>query len=362
MIRNKENLDVALKYIQVILFGGLLLHLGSAVFIPMLFGLLIAVVMYPFCRWLESRGLGRAYAVTLSLAPVFLLFLLLIWILIIQVNMFRNDIPLLEERMDVAQLQFQDWLERRFAWDATVQLKWREDLWKNMLSHLGEWITLSINAILNGLFLLFIIPVFAALFLYNRNQFMKFLDKLVGHRFEQSLHIIVREVIHTYSGFIKGMVLVYLIVGILNTVGLLALGIDHALLFGMLCAIMTIIPYAGIVISAMLPISLAWISTGNIWLPLGVVAVFSFIQYLEANVIFPKVVGDQINVNTWATLVAIIAGGIIWGMSGMILFIPFVAILKVVSDNVPGMEEIGILLGRDKKFIASASNSNKKPG
>jgi predicted PurR-regulated permease PerM len=360
MFRNKENLDVALKYIQVILFGGLLLHLGSAVFIPMLFGLLVAVVMYPFCRWLETKGWSRALAVTASLAPVFILFLLLIWVLIIQVNMFRNDLPLLEERIDIAQLQFQDWIERRFSLDANVQLKWREDLWKNLLGNIGEWIKLSINAILNGLFMLFIIPVFAALFLYNRNQFMKFLDKLVGHHFEQSLHIIVREVIHTYSGFIKGMVLVYLIVGILNTVGLLALGIDHALLFGMLCAIMTIIPYAGIIISAMLPISLAWISTGNIWLPLGVVLVFAFIQYLEANVIFPKVVGDQINVNTWATLVAIIAGGIIWGMSGMILFIPFVAILKIVSDNVPGMEEISILLGRDRKVLPTANKSATK--
>lgn len=360
MVRNKENLDVALKYIQVLLFGGLLLHLGSAVFIPMLFGLLVAVVMYPLCRWLETKGWSRTLAVTASLAPVFILFLLLIWILIIQVNMFRNDLPLLEERIDIAQLQFQDWIERRFSLDANVQLKWREDLWKNLLGNLGEWIKLSINAILNGLFMLFIIPVFAALFLYNRNQFMKFLDKLVGHHFEQSLHIIVREVIHTYSGFIKGMVLVYLIVGILNTVGLLALGIDHALLFGMLCAIMTIIPYAGIIISAMLPISLAWISTGNIWLPLGVVLVFAFIQYLEANVIFPKVVGDQINVNTWATLIAIIAGGIIWGMSGMILFIPFVAILKIVSDNVPGMEEISILLGRDKKLLPPEKNPATK--
>jgi predicted PurR-regulated permease PerM len=135
-------------------------------------------------------------------------------------------------------------------------------------------------------------------------------------------------------------------VGILNSIGLLALGVKHAILFGMLCSIMTIIPYVGIVVSALLPISVAWITTNSVWYPLGVIAVFSFVQYLEANVIFPKVVGTEIHVSTWATLVAIIAGGILWGVSGMILFIPFVAILKIVTDHIDEWKPLNSLLSR----------------
>jgi predicted PurR-regulated permease PerM len=142
------------------------------------------------------------------------------------------------------------------------------------------------------------------------------------------------------------MVLVYIIVGILNSIGLLALGVPHAVLFGMLCAIMTIVPYIGIVLSALLPISVVWLSTGNIWYPLGVVAVFSFVQYLEANVIFPKVVGTQLHVSTFAMLVAIIAGGILWGVAGMVLFIPFVAILKIISDYIEEWKPLNVLLSR----------------
>lgn len=78
---------------------------------------------------------------------------------------------------------------------------------------------------------------------------------------------------------------------------------------------MTIIPYLGIIISALLPITIAWITKDSIWYPIGVVGVFILVQYLEANVIFPKVVAKQLNISTWATLVAIIAGGILWGMS-----------------------------------------------
>ena len=79
------------------------------------------------------------------------------------------------------------------------------------------------------------------------------------------------------------------------------------------------------------------------------VAVFTFVQYLEANLIFPKVVATQIKVSTWATLIAIVAGGLLWGVSGMILFIPFVGILKIVSDNIPELEALRILLGRGEK-------------
>ena len=143
------------------------------------------------------------------------------------------------------------------------------------------------------------------------------------------------------------MVIVYILVGILNSIGLLVLGIEHAVLFGMLTAIMTIIPYVGIMVSALLPITMAYITKDSIWYSVGVVGVFTFVQYLEANLIFPTVVGKQLNVSTWATLVAIVAGGIIWGVSGMILFIPFVAILKIVAEYVPEWRALHLLLSRD---------------
>jgi predicted PurR-regulated permease PerM len=84
------------------------------------------------------------------------------------------------------------------------------------------------------------------------------------------------------------MIWVYLIVGILNSTGLLVLGIRHALLFGFLTDIMIIIPYIGIFISALLPISVAWITKDSLWYPLGVIAVFGFVQYPEANEIFQE--------------------------------------------------------------------------
>ncbi len=119
----------------------------------------------------------------------------------------------------------------------------------------------------------------------------------------------------------------------------------------MLCAVMTIIPYIGIIVSALLPISVAWITTGSIWYPLAVIAIFSIVQYLEANVIFPKVVGTQLNLSTWATLVAIVAGGIMWGVLRNDIVYPFCSYPENCYGQIRRMESIKPVIEQEIRLI-----------
>lgn len=349
MASNSYNTRFILKHLQIILFAGVILYFGKTVFVPISYGLLIAMVLYPVCKGLERRRWPRSLAITAGLLIVFILFGLLIALLFMQVNALRQDIPLLLNKVDPSLVQLQQWLKSTFGFSIASQNEWWQQVVQNFNNSTSSILQSAISATAGSLFTLFIVPVYAALFLYNREVFVQFLVKLTGSIHKEQLQHILTETIHTYAGFIKGMAIVYLIVGVLNSIGLLALGIPHAILFGMLTAIMTIIPYVGIVVSALLPISIAWITKDSVWYPLGVVGVFTFVQYLEANLIFPKVVATQLKVSTWATLVAIIAGGVVWGISGMILFIPFAGILKIVSDHIPEWEALNILLSRGKK-------------
>ncbi len=324
----------------------LLLYFGRTLFVPMFYGLFIAIVLYPVCRWMEKHGFPRSLAIATGLLVVFLLFAALVWLLIAQLNAFLNDLPELKAKLQPALTELQQWLERNFNISIASQNEWWQNESNQLSGNAPGLIGGLFSQTLSGLFTLFITPVFAALFLYNRKDFVLFLEKLLGEKYKDRLHQVLGQTILTYFHFIKGMVFVYFIVGVLNSIGLLALGIRHAILFGFLTAIMTIIPYLGIIISALLPITIAWITKDSIWYPIGVVGVFVFVQYLEANVIFPKVVATQLNISTWATLVAIIAGGILWGVSGMILFIPFLGMLKLVTDNIPEWEAINTLIRR----------------
>jgi predicted PurR-regulated permease PerM len=154
----------------------------------------------------------------------------------------------------------------------------------------------------------------------------------------------LNDSIHTYFNFIKGMALVYLIVGILNSIGLFLLGIPNAILFGFVASILTFIPYVGITIGALLPITISWLLYDSLWYPLGVIAVFVFIQVLEANVIFPLVLSHHLKINALAAIVVIVMGGLLWGAAGMILFLPFIAIFKLVIEHVDKNHPMAILL------------------
>lgn len=343
MISQKTTLVSWILYIQAFVLGAALLYFGKTLFIPLFFGLLVAIVMYPICKKLEYRGWSRVISTTTAIVIVITLFAMVAGLLVWQVKAFWSDWPLISQKLQNLVQDIQIWIEDHAGITFNVQMDWLHNIAMNSGSMMGS----AISVTLSTLFILFMVPVFAALFLYHREVFVKYLHFVVGMRNMERLNLILQEVIHTYFSYIKGMVLVYIIVGVLNSIGLMALGIKHAILFGMLTAIMTIIPYIGIIVSALLPVSIAWTTKDSIWYPIGVVAVFSFVQYLEANVIFPKVVGAQLNVSTWATLVAILAGGILWGVSGMVLFIPFVAILKIVTDHVEEWKGINVLLSRN---------------
>lgn len=325
----------------------ILLYWGQMLLVPLAYGLFLSILLYPICRWFEKKGLSKSLSITISLLLVLVLFLLLIGMLIAQLNYFYQELPLLNSKALPAFELIQKWVTNNMNISMQVQNDFLKKLIYKFTDNSSSIILVSFNKTFSGLFMVFIIPVFASLFLYNRKDFVLFLGKLLGSFYKEQFNYVLHNTVITYFHFIRGMILVYLIVGTLNTIGLFALGIDNALLFGFMTAIMTIIPYVGIFVSSLLPITVAWITKDSMWYPIGVVGVFVFVQYLEANVIFPRVVATQLNLSTWSTLVAIISGGIIWGINGMILFIPFLGLFKIFIHNVPEFDAINILISRN---------------
>ncbi len=346
-----RNNSVKYLFISVLLI--FILYFGQTLFIPLFYGLFIAIVMYPVCRWLEKHRFSKAMAITVALSIVTILFSVLVLLLVLQFNALQQDIPELKAKFAPSLIEFQQWVAANLNISIEAQKDWWQQTSDGLAAKAPGFLSGVLTKTISSVFTTLIVPVFAALFLYNRKDLVLFLEKLAGKGNIVTLHQVLHKTIDTYFGFVKGMVLVYLLVGILNSIGLLALGIEHAILFGFLTAIMTIIPYFGIIISALLPITVAWITKDSIWYPLGVISVFVFVQYLEANIIFPRIVGKQLNISTWVTLAAVIAGGILWGVSGLILFIPFVAILKLITDDIPEMEAINILIRRTDKIKTS---------
>jgi predicted PurR-regulated permease PerM len=336
-----------LRWIQYIVYGSVVLYFAKPIFIPISFALLISFVLYPVCAWFERKGLGRLTAIVISIALLLLMGLLLVGLLIQQFMGFVHEWPAIQTKVTNTTADMIEWIEMLgVSRDTQNELLTRitNQSGGNIVSVIKDTLAASASSIV----LLILVPVYAVLILYYRSYWMKILGRVFPQERTESLRNMIALTIGTYYQFIKGMAFVYIVVGSLNSIGLLLLGVPHAILFGFVASILTFIPYVGIMVGSLLPMTMAWITYDSVWYPLGIVAIFAFVQYLEANIIFPVAVSNRLNVNTLVMLIAIFAGGVVWGVAGMILFVPFVGIAKLIADHNPKWKTVSMILGTEK--------------
>ncbi|MEK6480301.1 AI-2E family transporter [Catalinimonas sp. 4WD22] len=349
----------SLKILQIVFFTAVILYIGQALWVTLSFALLLSFVLYPSCHWLERHRVPRIFSITIVIISFCILLSLLLALLVQQFYSFLEQWPELSQKI---RLQFNKLL-------VTTELFFDLDKhwWRNLFTSTSQNIlqrlpqTLFDTSVSTLLFLL--VPVFTALILYYRDLLIAFVFRITPKRWKVDYQSVLKEVLHTYFSFVKGMTLVYLIVGILNSLGLLLIGIPQAFFFGFAASILTFIPYVGITVGALLPIAVAWLTYDSVLYPIGVILVFVIVQILEANIIFPVAVSFKLRINTLVTMVAIVAGGILWGAAGMILFIPFLAILKLIAEKVDDLHPLAILLGTTddlKKYKKPDKPKNRK--
>lgn len=334
-----------LRVLQFIVYGSVVLYFGKTLLVPLSFALLISFILYPICVWLESKSLNRMTAILFGVSLVLLLFTGIITLLVQQFTTFITEWPTIKVKFQEAIGQISVYLMDNFQISRERQNEMISQVMNQSGGNLISFIRQTISAYSFSAVLVILVPIYATLILYYRHRLVKVLYMLFPIEQRVGIKKILGLTITAYYNFIKGMGIVYFVVGTLNSVGLLLMGIPHAIFFGYVAAILTFIPYVGIIIGSLLPITMSWITYNSIWYPVGVIALFTFVQYLEANLIFPLAVSNRLKINALATLCSIVVGGVLWGVAGMILFVPFLAIVKLVADNSAQLRTWSTLLG-----------------
>jgi predicted PurR-regulated permease PerM len=335
----------ALKILQYVVLVCLVLYYGKTLFIPLSFSLLISFILFPVCKWMEKKGISKALAILISHSFILLLMGSLLYLLFTQINEFSHEWEPFRKKLLETLNQISLYIAQQFEISTEEQLIFFKNSINNSASQAVSFLRNAAYLFSETFFYLLIIPVFSALILYHRQILANVLYQMFPAERKETIREILTETIHAYYNFIKGMLVVYLIVGSLNSIGLAIVGVPHPILFGFIASILTFIPYIGILISSLLPIAISWITFNSIWYPLGVIIVFSIVQILEAYVIFPFAVGSRLKINTLVIIIMITLGGILWGAAGMILFIPFASIAKLIADRTESLKTLSILLG-----------------
>ena len=321
------------------------LELGDSLLVPLCFSFLFALLLHPLCTKLESLRLPRVLAIFICLIVIIIVVGILLYFISSQLLSFGEDLPELQKKLELLLEEIHTFISQTFGIEKNSQLSLFRTSTDAMIQSSGAFFT-SVLAYTTSTFAdLGLMPVFIFFFLYYRTFFKQFLNKLFIKTPNHQITHIMYKIQNVVKNYIMGLMLVMVIIAVLNTLGLLVLGIKYAFFFGALAALLNIIPYLGIIIGSAFPILIALLTKDSIWYALGVAGVFTIVQFLEGNFITPNIVGSKVSVNPLAAIIALLLGGMLWGPAGMILSIPFTAILKVILDNIEPLEPFGFLLG-----------------
>ncbi|MFB9862135.1 AI-2E family transporter [Rufibacter immobilis] len=334
------------KYTVILLGLFLLLHFlqtFSPVLIPICFAGLFALLLLPMTRGMEKR-LPRALAIVISLVIVILILGLLIWFLSAQISNFSTELSEINSKLSLLLAKFQTFLFERFGIKPTNKSEFLQKALGNVTQTGTAFLGSTISLTTGALTVLSLIPIYVFCMLYYRDHLRQFMFQFITRDRREPLMETVDNIQRVVQGYLSGLLIVIVVVSILNSVGLLIMGVEYAIFFGVLASILTVIPYIGILIGAMLPAMFVLVNTGSAAQMLIVIGIFGFVQFLEGNFITPYVVGSKVSINPFAAIVALILGGEIWGAPGMILSIPIIAILKVIFDAYGPLQPFGFLL------------------
>lgn len=346
-----NRLDYTYKVLMImaLVIAGVIL--AKDIVVPLLISGILTIVLMPLVKKLE-RKIPTTLAIVLVLLAATTLFILAAMLIASQLASLIQDLPDLEAK-------FNSWIEQisnALLNNHGMSVKDQYQLINDSLSMLGSYATDLLSATSNIIALFVQIPIYIFLFLIYRDRFQSFFMSLLSDKEELSWKKDVERVV---QGYISGLLLVTLIVAFLNSVGLLLLGIEHAIFFGVLSGILTIIPYIGIFIGALLPIIMALLTKDSLWYPFGVVIIFSVVQFLEGNFISPQITGSKVSINALAAIVALLLGGKILGIAGMILAIPALGIIKIILSHTRHLKHFIVLI--EDVPVQQMENKNNEP-
>jgi predicted PurR-regulated permease PerM len=347
---------------------GLILYLGRDIIIPFAFALLLAVLLLPAINFLEKKKVPRVTAILIVLVISVFLIALVLYFLSTQIISFAEDVPAIKRNLDEHYARIQKWIR------TTFKLTYREQ--KELMSNAAEKVKDSTPQYLGETFLsvtqffglAFLLPIYTFLILYYRQMLRKFLIMVFKDDHEEKVVEIIRESKSIIQNYMVGLLIEMAIVAGMNITGFMILGINYAILLGVLAAILNLIPYIGMLIATILCMLVTISSSNNIMDAVWVGVILAGVQFIDNNILMPRIVGSKVKINALITILAVLIGGALCGFSGMFLAIPGVAILKIVFDRVDEMKPWGMLLGDDitgvhsGKFIRSLGHGiRKKP-
>src|SRR5690606_11546235 len=352
-MKRQINKFSALKnFNQVLLFLALLfamLYYGRVFLIPIATSALLAMLLVPVCRKLESWRWKRGWAAFGTVVCMLLIVLGVLSVLVNELIGLGQDIHVIADRLRKMVDQAHGFVSDRFHVSRGQQqeyLQGQVSAWANIA---GRWLGGAVFSVVGTLGNLLVVTVYTILMLIYRTRIKTFILELVnryaGITEVAQAEVIVEKITRVASLYVCGIFLVVLILSVVYFVGLTVIGVENALFFAILAALINVIPYIGSVAGGAIVVLYTFITGDSLMVPVIVALFFAGVQQLDSYLLIPKITGAKVRLGPLFTIMVLLLGGMLWGIAGMILFIPILGICKVAFDHIEPLKPYGYLVG-----------------
>jgi predicted PurR-regulated permease PerM len=322
-----------------------ILYIAKSIFIPLVFAVIIAIVLHPIVNFFVKKKLNRVIAIVISLCLAFLIIASVCALLYSQASRFSETWPILADKLTAAFNQSITWASRYFDINPHKIQDWITKTKSELINTSSGAIGQTLVSLGSGLIALFLIPVYIFMILFYEPLLIEFIRRIFGKNNVTQVNEIVKQTKTVIQRYLIGLLIEAVLVATLNSIALLALGIDYAILLGIIGALVNVIPYIGGFVAVVLPMMIALATKSTAWYAIYVLICYYFIQLIDNHYIIPKIVASKVKINALFAIIIVIAGNAIWGITGMFLSIPVLAIVKLIFDHIDPLKPWGFLLG-----------------
>jgi predicted PurR-regulated permease PerM len=321
-----------------------MLSIGQDIILPIIYAILIAILLSPLVNFLVKKKLNRGIAIGIVLLFAILIIVTLFLLLSSQTTRLIEAWPKLAQKFNDLLGNFVKWVSAYFHISSAKIDAWISSTKKDMMSNSNAAIGMTITTIGGFMATVFLTPVYIFMILYYRVHILSFIHQLFGANNNKKISDILKVSKSIVQSYLVGLFAEFSIIATLNSIGLLIIGLDYAVLLGIGGALLNVIPYLGGLVAVGVYMIIALVTKSPEYVAYVGIMYF-IIQLLDNNFIVPKIVGSKVKLNALISLLTVIAGAALWGIPGMFLSIPLTAILKVFCDRINGLKPFGYMLG-----------------
>lgn len=341
----------SLNLLSIVLLGGLI-FIGQDILMPLFFAIVLAILLLPVNNRLIRWHVPKVPAMLLSILLALLVIGGIIYFLSSQVAGFVKDLPSIKQHFNDHLHTVQKWIAETFHFSYREQDKAVQEATNGLKDSGGSVVGTTLISAVSALLMMILLPIYTFLIMYYRGLIRKFFTDIFADRHRRSVEEVMEESKTIVQGYMVGLLIEMAIVAGLNAAGFFIIGIKYAIFLAVLAAILNMIPYVGMLVATVICMAITLTNAAQIADILWVAVVLTVVQFIDNNFLMPYVVSSKVRINALVSIIGVLIGGALAGVSGMFLSIPGIAILKAICDRVDDLKPWGMLMGDDLSMLA----------